>query len=46
MAARRCMKSLFSESYHIVRMNASRVGKTDAIEKLMSLGANVEAKDK
>ena len=30
----------------IVRIHASRVDKTDAIEKLISLGANVEAKDK
>ena len=40
------MKNLFSENYHIVRIYASRTGKTDAIEKLISFGANVEAKDK
>ena len=43
---RLCMKSLFSESYHIVRIHASREGKNDAIEKLISFGANVETKDK
>ena len=33
-------------SLFILRMHASKTGKADAVEKLISFGANVEAKDK